>query len=395
MSSLRRLVLGLALVPSLATVAWAKSWCARPLIVHEWGVQVFDPRGVADGPRGSAVLPPFFHAQASPGAVASGAPRVADLPPDGGERDLPVLHFTAREHDDRIPVGIGVGFSAGVATRWYPQVDTLRPEIGANSPAALAIRAGLVTARGELKAFGARPRLPDDPTRQLEWRSLVLSRTPLRPPVATDVPWVQKARALHGALWVNAAIESERFVFFEGKTRERVALRLDRGKTYTDKTRHYVLTNTGNFAVHDVFVVHREGDALFVFNAPAIPAGASAGFVLEEHRVPAAQRETQTVAALRRQLVGVRSEDTTCVMGRDPAIPIEAASGHSLFAEEAELLLGVWSPAMFAQTGTTIVYREDPGYLDRVMPLSLFTDMWHWVELHRTGLALWRGVVLP
>lgn len=393
MSTLSRLLLGLALVPSLASAAWAKSWCARPLVVHEWGVQVFDPRGVADGPRGGATLPPFFHAQ--PAGASKSAARVADLPPDGGERDLPVLHFTAREHDDQIPVGIGVGFSAGAATRWYPQVDAFRPESGANSPAAIAIRSGLVTARSALTPFGARPRLPDDPTRQLEWRSLVLSRAPQHPALATDVAWVQKARAMPGSLWVNTATESERFVFFEGKTRERVALRLERGKSYTDKARHYVLTNTGNFTVHDVFVVHREGDALFVFNAPAIPAGAFAGFVLEEHRVLAAQRDARTVGALRRQLVGVRPDDTTCVMGRDPAIPVEAASGHSLFADEAELLLGVWSPTLFAQAGTTIVYREDPGYLDRVMPLSLFTDMWHWVELHRAGLALWRGVALP
>lgn len=393
MSSLRRLGLGLLLVPSLATVAWAKSWCARPLVVHEWGVQVFDPRGVAEGPRGGATLPPFFHER--PGATSPPAARVADLPADGGERDLPVLHFTARDYDDRIPVAIGVGFSAGAATHWYPQVDAFRSESAANSPAALAIRRGLVAARAELKAFGPRPHLPDDPTRQLEWRSLVLSSAPLHAAPSTDVAWVKQARALPGALWVNTATESERFVFFEGKTREKVALRLERGNTYTNKTRHYVLQNTGNFAVHDVFVVHREGDALFVFNAPAIPAGASAGFVLEEHRVPPAQRDPRTIGALRRQLVGVRTEDTTCVMGRDPAIPIETAAGHSLFAGEAELLLGVWSSALFSAQGTTIVYREDPGYLDRVMPLSIHTDMWHWVELHRTGLALWRGVVLP
>jgi hypothetical protein len=57
--------------------------------------------------------------------------------------------------------------------------------------------------------------------------------------------------------------------------------------------------------------------------------------------------------------------------------------------------LQVWGSALFDQPGTTIAYREDVSYLDQAMPLSLFTDMYHWVELHRAGLALWQGVVLP
>ncbi len=393
MRGLGRLLLGVALLPWPLSVASAKSWCARPLIVHEWGVQLFDARGAAQGPRGGVALPPFFHAK--PGATTPTAARVSELPPDGGDRDLPILHFWARDSDDRIPLAIGVGFAAGAATRWYPQVDAFRPELAANSPAAQAIRAGLVTARGALTASGARPRLPDDPTRQLEWRSLLLSRRPERAPLPTDVAWVRQARALSSALWVNGVSETERFVFFEGKTREQVALRLARGDRYAPTFRHYVLTNPSRVAVHDVFVVHREGDALFVFSAPSIPAGASAGFALEEHRVGAAQQEARTTGALRRQLVGVGRQESGCVMGRDPAIPLEAASGHALFADEADTLLAVWAPAIFSQPGTTIVYREDPAYLDRAMPLSLFTDMWHWIELHRAGLALWRGVVLP
>ena len=382
------MVLGLALLPSMA---WAKSWCARPLVVDEWGVQVFDARGAATGPP--VAMPGFFHSTAGTASAASA--RVSDLPPDGGERDLPILHITARDNDDRIPLAIGVGFTAGAATLWYPQVDALRPELAANSPAANAIRAGLVAARGQLTTFGARPRLPDDPTRQLEWRSLLLTRAPLRAPQASDIAWVHKARSLAKTLWVNGANETERFVFFEGKTRERVALRLERGSRYSSTFRHYVLTNASSFAVHDVFVVHREGDAVFVFNAPAIPAGATAGFVLEEHRVVAAEREARTTTALRHQLAVTRVEETKCEMGRDPAIPVERASGHALAVDEVDTLLAVWAPAMFGKSGTTIVYREDPAYLDRVMPLSLFTDMYHYIELHRTGLALWQNVVLP
>lgn len=394
MVTMRNLLLILALLASLLSTSEAKSWCAHPLTVHEWGVQIFDAGGAVQG-RGSAVasLPPFFFSRPNP--QASAAARVSDLPPDGGQRDLPILHFTAPKTDDRVPLGLGIGFAAGAATRWYPQVDTFRPELAANSPEAQALRRGLLLGRRQLKPFGDRPRLPDDPTRQLEYRSLLLTRDPLRAPQATDIHWVQQARALTDALWVNAAQETERFVFFEGKTRERVALSLARGTSYTDKHRHFVLTNTSAFPVHDVFVIHREGDALFVFNAPAIPAGATAGFVLEEHRVVDAQRSARTIAALRRQLVASPSEDHSCVMGRDPAIPVESAGGYSLFADEADTLLGVWASAFFDQRGTTILYREDPGYLDRMMPLALFTDMFHYVELHRAGLALWQGVVLP
>lgn len=372
------------------SVAWGKSWCARPLIVHEWGVQVFTASGAASGAQARATLPPYFHAQAGP---ATSAARVCDLPPDSGERDLPVMHFYAREGDDRIPLGLAVGFTQGAATRFYPQVDAFRQEQAANSASAQQIRLGLVKARSELKPFGVRPRLPDDPTRQLQWNSLTLTRAPLHPALPTDVDWVQNARALKETLWVNGATESERFVFFEAKTRERVALKLLRGDRYTNKFRHYVLSNPSPFPVHDVFVLHREGNTLFVFEAPAIPAGASAGFALEEHRV--ADQNASTRIALRNRLVAAASEDPTCVMGRDPAKPVESASGHTLFADEADALLRVWGAALFDQPGTTIVYREDRAYLDQVMPLSLFTDMFHWVELHRAGLALWQGVVLP
>lgn len=379
---------GLLLTP--LSVAWGKSWCARPLIVHEWGVQVFTANGAASGAQVRTTLPPYFHAQAG---VAASAARVSDLPPDSGMRDLPVLHFYAPAGDDRIPLGLAVGFAQGAATRWYPQVDARRQEEAANSPSALQIRLGLVKARSELKPFGVRPRLPDDPTRQLQWNSLTLTRTPLHPAPPTDVDWVGQARALKETLWVNGASESERFVFFEAKTRELVALKLLRGDRYTNKFRHYILSNTSAFPVHDVFVIHREGNTLFVFEAPSIPAAASAGFALEEHRV--ADPNVGARIALRKRLVAARSEDSLCVMGRDPAKPVESASGHTLFADEAEELLRVWGAALFDQPGTTIVYREDRAYLDQAMPLSLFTDMFHWVELHRAGLALWQGVVLP
>src|SRR5262245_16286203 len=96
-----------ALLLTPLSVAWGKSWCARPVIVHEWGVQIFDANGAASGSRVRAPLPPYFHAQAG---AATSAARVSDLPPDRGDRDLPIMHFYAREGDDRIPLGLAVGF---------------------------------------------------------------------------------------------------------------------------------------------------------------------------------------------------------------------------------------------------------------------------------------------
>ena len=82
-------------------------------------------------------------------------------------------------------------------------------------------------------------------------------------------------------------------------------------------------------------------------------------------------------------------------MMRDPAVPVESSTGFALFPREADLLLSEWRSAMFDGQGTTIVYREDERYLEQVMPLSIFTDMYHFVELHRASFAIWQNVKLP
>jgi hypothetical protein len=79
-----------------------------------------------------------------------------------------------------------------------------------------------------------------------------------------------------------------------------------------------------------------------------------------------------------------------CVMMRDPAIPTTTAEGHRLYAHEVDAILDVWAGTFFGSPGTTIVYREDPAYLDRAMPLSIYTDMYNHVKLRRLGLAVWR-----
>jgi len=159
--------------------------------------------------------------------------------------------------------------------------------------------------------------------------------------------------------------------------------------------------------VHDIFFVHREGRAAWVFQIPSIPAGRSAGFILEDHALgasPPGSAADSPIGALRQALVDpVLSAPPDpnvwpggeCIMGRDPAIPFERAEGHRLYAAEVDLILGVWAERFFERPGTSIIYREDTAQLDEVMPLSIYTDMFHHVVLRRAGLALWQDVALP
>ncbi|MEM9068079.1 MAG: hypothetical protein AAGE52_06210 [Myxococcota bacterium] len=391
---MRWLILVSLFVPS---VAHAESWCAYPLWVHEWGVQSFDASGQPSAP---VSMPRYFHRDAA-GATPSATP-TRHLPPDSGMRALPVLHFySTGSLSSPIPVGVEVGFTHGEATLWYPQVNERRSASVANSPTAAAQRRALLHQRQpNPNQLGTQRTLRSDPTSQLVWDRLLLTPAPQHAQVNVNVPWVDALRELD-AMWVNGASESERFVFYEATTRERVALALRRGSTWRQGRRHVVVENTSRFAVHDVFVTHREGERAFVFYAPSIPAGRSAGFVLEDHRVsdlPAATR-----GRLRTQLVdpGQPAPPTSyrwssgCTMMREPALPVTSAEGHRLYAAEVDAILDIWAPRFFEQPGTTITYREDTAYLDAVMPLSLYTDMYNFIKLRRMGLATWRNVPLP
>jgi len=403
-------------IPALgvaALAAWplstrAESWCADPLWVHEWGVQVFGPGGARRATAGPVALPGYFHDRpsSSRASLATGAP-VRGMDVDGGERALPVLHFYSGRNWEPIPVGIEVGFTQGDASVWYPQVDLRRAAADANGPAARAARAALLRTRSARAAgrLGTPPVMPPgDPTRQHAWDRLTLTRSPLHTRAGAQVPWVDRARGFGEALWVNNAQESERFVFYEARTSETQAVRLERGPTYAPGRRHVLMRNVGRLPVHDVFLVHREGQSTFLFYAPSIPAGATAGLVLEDHRVDAAALRAGTRDRLRGLLVdaheasapaGVSWASGDCVMQRDPAIPVDAAEGHRLYASEADLLLETWGARFFDAPGTTLVYREDPRYLDSVMPLSIYTDMFHYVKTRRAGLALVEGASLP
>lgn len=387
----------LVLCLSLPATADARSWCASPIHVHEWGVQVFSATGA---PQNPVPLPGYFHRAASgPGAASP----VRHLPPDSGIRTLPVLQFYASPAGRAsIPIGIEVGFAHGDAAIWYPQVDALRPSALANSPQARQARAELLAARQALTVFGGpRPELASDPTRQLVWQHLELSPSPRHARRSSAVDWVGALRGVD-ALWVDGARESERFVFYEAGTREAPSVAVRRSPSWAPGARRYELHNSGRHSAHDVFLVHREGGRTYVSFVPSIPAGGSARVTLEDDIVPRRRLRQRTRGRLRSALVDsatprpprFRMSMDDCVMQRDPAVPVERSSGHRLYAQEVDVLLDTWARHLFDAPGTTLLYREADEYVDEEMPLSLYTDMFHFIELRRLSLAVVRDIAL-
>ncbi|MEL6348465.1 MAG: hypothetical protein AAFV53_35490 [Myxococcota bacterium] len=73
-------------------------------------------------------------------------------------------------------------------------------------------------------------------------------------------------------------------------------------------------------------------------------------------------------------------------MMRDPALPVEVAEGHRLYTAEVDVLMDVWSARLLQSDGAHLVYREDTAALDALMPVSVYTDMYHFVEWSRLRL---------
>ncbi len=376
----------------LATAVQAESWCAYPLHAHEWGVQVFDADGHQQPP---VAMPAWFHGEAA-AAGPEGTP-VRDLPADSGVRTLPVVHFYAPARwAQAVPLAVEVGFSQGEAAAWYPQADLLRAADQANGDAARRQLVELREQRAERQPYagaGAGP-LPGDPTAQLVWDALGLSAEPASEPLDTDIGWVPTLRDLD-ALWVNHDGESERFLFYEADTHERPALRVERGSTWAPDRPHYLLHNDTEHPVHSVLVLAEGGSVGFY--APQIPAGSSAGFLLDgpgpdDPRALIADAITDHAEPEPATDYSWARED--CVMGRDPAVPVTQAEGHRLFEAEVEAIMEVWGERFFETDDTVILYREDTAALAELMPLSIYTDMFHFVELRRLGLVLWQGLDL-
>jgi hypothetical protein len=401
---------------ALARRAYAESWCAFPIEAHEWGVMAFDASGAPL--HGLVPLPSWIYQRASVDPSRDVKPVVSpvrDLPSDSGERDLPVVQFYAPHRwSDVIPLGLEVGFSRGVATAWFPQVDGLRSAAEANSPGAATARDRLLKRRAERVPFvPSTEHLPSDPTRQLIWEALSLSVNPpasLNPPLQ---PWVEALRASPDALWVSSGADAERFVFYEGRSAEHPMLTLQplaappaAGSCACEAQ------NTDTFPLYDVLIISRDpadpsGLARVGF-APVIAPGAAVTIPLSAPLDPKALKSATEDRLLTRLTsapdadVDVLPADGTsgspvapdCASPRDPAIPTEASTSHTLHPPEALALLSAWGPHLFSQPFITTVYRESPARIDAVMPLSLYTDMYHEVQLHRVGLVTQRSLPL-
>ncbi|MEZ4317113.1 MAG: hypothetical protein R3F61_06405 [Myxococcota bacterium] len=371
------------MILALLAPAFAESWCAGPLVAHEWGVTVLAPQG---GTVNTPSTPGWFH---HTGASVPDGPAVRTLPPDTGIRDLPVVHFYAKDGwTDHIPLGFEVGFGRGEATSWFPAVSERTPGATANSAAAHLARKALLERRAALTPHVERADPGADLTRQLHWNRLILTQDPLAPAQDTSSPWVARARGVSEALWVNGPGESDRFLFYDAETRESPALVVERGDS--GKPDHLILRNTSDWDVHDVMFVH-DGR---VWTAPRIPAGKTAGFLLRDVYDPVVARSW--LDDRWHDTAGVPTTDwEQCVMMRDPALPLESAGGHRMFRDELDVLWEAWGDALVEGSGTRLVYREDTAALDAVMPISMYTDMFHDPRLHRLGVVLVQSPPLP
>ena len=349
----------LALAALAAAPSEAKSWCAAPLVVHEWGVQVY--RGPEAEPQPPS-LPGWFHTV--PGAAPSdGASQpVRGLPADGGEREIPVLQFYAPNvFGDVVPVAIEIGFAQGDPTVAYPRFD---------------------------RSFPSRP--AGDPGVRLAWDALSLERTARTAPHAAEAGWVHDLRAVDDALWVNRGAESERFLFYEAATREQPQVVIEDGRAH----------NRGPWPVHDLAVIRRVDGRAEIARLDLLAAGESVRLRFEHVEDPGAALRPW----LRERLLADQGPEAVrdwsmdmddCVMGRDPAVPVWQSGGHGLFTAEADALLDLWQERLFEQRGTVLLYRDDPAALDAMVPMAVYTDMHHWVELSRLGLVLWEGLPTP
>ena len=230
---------------------------------------------------------------------------------------------------------------------------------------------------------------------QLGWDSLTLRAEPQGDHVSTDVPWVSELRGFNDALWVEHDNESERFVFYEADTHESPAVRISLSRASTSERPHLLAHNEGQAPVHDVVVVHRNGDAVWSARIPIIQPGHTASAVAQPNSTGEAwlrERITDTEAVLADDIALDWSQE--CVMMRNPAEPFTATDDHRLYPHEVDALMTAWQGRFFDDEGTRVVYREDTASLQANMPLSIYTDMYHYVTLQRLGLTLVEGITL-
>ena len=409
----------LAFLPT-AGYSQAGLWGPWPVSVHEWGVHEFDWTNPA---ATATAVAPFMYTDKTPGVpIPPPGPRVKDLPPDWGIRLKPVLYFHTRAND-KARVGVEVRFVGGHASSWWPQVSIYR------TPAQVAQAApfdynGWMQQQPKFYRPG-QVKVPDDQRFELAWQDLTITKTapPRGLPDHTGQPaWIAQARKVD-CDYVSNGKETEKFLFYEGQTRETPALAVlpaNSAMTTDSRATTCYLVNAGDQPIYDVFVVYRDTKrgvrwSTYLAELPVVPTTneheSSPGHAVIQivsiplpdfaTLAPAPEKgdslqgaERQFTGRLRDRMLETLTAGAPLPMPgngpfpRIPAAPQPPTQIAMLYADEAAALDRIWAHDFFSGEGLTIVYREAPAYLDQAMPLQLFTDAAHYVVLSRCGLVL-------
>jgi hypothetical protein len=390
------------MAPSLS----AEMWSAQPIIVHEWGVNTYDWSGKA---QKMPTFPDFIYTDQKPGKMTANKNGVKHLPPDSGIRRKPLLYFYPPANSPT-KVGVEVRFAFGYANAWYPQVDMYRtPEQVKNAKPPVEMDKKFQGVRIQ----GNPNPVPSDERFELVWNELTLNQAPAEAEeskIHDDLPeshWIHDARNVDAAVVSNGTGgEAEKFVFYEGINTEgpKVCILFENGS--------YSLVNTGNHTIYDVTCIYRRDSVRYCMRldelAPMpqqnLNSGKGAAVIpamiippLLNMKVDALSADDQVKAdqeMLKREmnaLVTALTKGNSLlpqnVMMRDPADSQPATTMHTLYRKEAEGLAKIWHKDFFEQEGLTIIYRESPAYLDMAMPLNIYTDMYHYIQLNRCGLV--------
>ncbi len=299
---MKTILLGFFLLSLTLNVSAQEFWSARRLEVHEWGVSQFD---WSPGRDVVTEFPDFFYTDRLPGAsLGPSRERVKDMEADSGMRvwTKPVLYFygpdslRGRGNNAAIPVGVEVRFKDGRPIAWWPQVNVHRtpgetakakaPDlIGWNQRRMGQFQAYLkerlsseqfkkVWSYNEdrefipnepgfgVENFGGMKPFPEDERFQLTWDRLTLTQKPpegraLRGEDLPEAHWVKLARQVDSD-YVSNGRESEKFLFYEGRTPEAPVIALVPNTSRLAARPSFQVFNVSGHPIFDVFLVYRE-----------------------------------------------------------------------------------------------------------------------------------------
>jgi len=438
-------------------------WDPLPMTVHEWGVNTFD---WDSSKRLDQKLPDYLYTDKKPGK-SMGKPelRVRDMPADSGVRTKPILYFypTSKFSIEKPPkVGVEMRFAYGYANAWWPQVNLYRDakmSAAEKAPDWNKWKTELLEKyKKMIRRDGKDPKaverwekelaqyekldhdaqiawlanrfrwhgesdFPEDKRMQLAWEKLTLHENvpegqTLPGEGLPDDHWVKVAREVDAA-YVSNGKESERYVFYEGATREKPAIAVMPLKPATFPFRQdpkdpkeLAIVNVGEHPIYDVTAVYRDSKKGILWTASigTLPVGGKKQYSEVDQtmalRVPDFSKpgegdnvKLEAVAFEKRMrdqlienLTAGHHFDGGGVTMRDPADPQGPTTMHQLYKKEAVSLEKIWHQDFYQAEGLTVIYRESPAYLDEAMPLNIFTSMYSYVKLSRCGLVLNRNI---